>query len=297
MKITKSVRIAALSLVSFAIPVTGHCQTYALSAPITGAMTMSAQDLNGPTGSTGSFQLNFSTLTETIYLNPVAQTIEQVGTISATPSASSLSFQEVQQIPGVFPNPPTSVTGNVTVALAPTGGGLSFDTGPQPVTWNASDGAYTFDGSVSGFNNLVGSYSLVTGGQTFSGSFTYQLSLKQSQFGPLTPSAFNAVSTTGYPNTLTLGGLGGGGGELGLFQSSPSVVANVTATNGFNMALSVGDRSSVNGAGESGWGVGEFLEWSSPGTVTATELVPEPTSLSLLAFGILGIIFLRRRLS
>jgi hypothetical protein len=150
---------------------------------------------------------------------------------------------------------------------------------------------------VSGFNNLVGSYSLVTGGQTFSGSFTYQLSLKQSQFGPLTPSAFNAVSTTGYPNTLTLGGLGGGGGELGLFQSSPSVVANVTATNGFNMALSVGDRSSVNGAGESGWGVGEFLEWSSPGTVTATELVPEPTSLSLLAFGILGIIFLRRRLS
>src|ERR1039457_529364 len=55
-----------------------------------------------------------------------------------------MSVQDIQQIPGTFPNPPmTSVTGNVTVALAPTGSGISFDTGPQAVTYDASIGAYT----------------------------------------------------------------------------------------------------------------------------------------------------------
>src|ERR1039457_2260942 len=124
-----------------------------------------------------------------------------------------MSVQDIQQIPGTFPNPPiTSVTGNVTVALAPTGSGISFDTGPQAVTYDASIGAYTFNGNVYRFNNLAGSYTLVTGGQTYTGSFTYQLSIVGGAIG-----AFTSVSTVGYPNSLSLSGLGG----YAPFGSSP----------------------------------------------------------------------------
>lgn len=288
MRITKLLNITVLSLVSFAIPLTGHCQTYTLSTPITGSMTMSVQDLNGPAGNGGGFNLTFNNLTETVYLDPVAQTIRQVGTISVTASAPSISFQETQLVPGQFPNPPQNITGNVTVTLAPTGDVLSFDTGAQAVTWNSSKGAYTFDGDLLNFkNNFTGSYSLVTGGQTYNGSFTYGLSLGDSWSG----FTFNTVATAGYPNSLTLSGLGLQFPPAITFAASPNPAADVVAANGFQMKLSVGAERSVTGNSN-----GENFQWTSPGTITAT-LVPEPTSLSLLAFGMFGIAFLRRRSS
>src|ERR1035438_3338397 len=113
MKITKALNITVFSLLCFAIPVAGHCQIYTLSTPISGYMTMSVQDLNGPSGSSGGFQLNFNSLSETIYLDPVGETLRQVGTISFTPSATNLQFQETQTVPGQFPNPPTNVSGTL----------------------------------------------------------------------------------------------------------------------------------------------------------------------------------------
>ena len=165
---------------------------------------MGVQDLNGPGGSYGTFNLIFSNLTETVYLDPFAGTIRQVGVISLTVSTANISIQETQQIPGQFPNPPRDVSGSVTVTLAPTGGCLSFDTGPRPVTWNTASGAYTFDGHVVSLNNVEGSYLLITEGETYSGAFTYGLS------GNGNPDSgfydgnctFNTVYTTGYPNSL-----------------------------------------------------------------------------------------------
>src|ERR1035437_764781 len=129
MKISKSLNLSVLSFLCIAIPVAGHCQVYQLSTPISGYLTMSAQDLNGPAGSSGGFTFTFSNLTETVYLDAVAETIRQVGVIYGPPTATNISIQETQSIPGQFPNPPTNVSGSVTVTLAPTDGGLSFDTG------------------------------------------------------------------------------------------------------------------------------------------------------------------------
>ena len=264
MKISKSLNLTVLSFLSIAIPVAGHCQVYTLSTPISGYLTMSVQDLNGPAGSSGGFTFTFSNLTETVYLDPVTQTIRQVGVISGTPTATYISIQETQSIAGQFPNPPTNVSGSVTVTLAPTGGSLSFDTGSRPLTWNPTSGGYTCDGTVTSLTNFEGSYSLVTGGQTYSGSFTYGL-FYVSEGVVFT---FDMVSTLGYPASLTLSGtfqVGAGRGPA-YYAASPSTVANVAADNGFHADLSVGDQTPAVYIPP----VGEKIDWTSPGTITAT---------------------------
>lgn len=278
MKTAKPLRIAVLSLAIFAIPLTGHCQTYTLSTPISGSMTMGMQDATGPAGSYGNINLNFTKLTETIYLDPVAQTIRQIGMISYIPTASNISFQETQQVPGIFPNPPTNAVGNVTVTLAPAGGVLQFDTGAQPVTWSGPVGGYTFDGSMRNLGTVNGSYSLRTGGQTYSGDFSYQLPVYS-----IAGLTFSVLSTTGYPNSLALSGLGTQWGFTANYVPTPGTVVDMTANNGFHMMLDVGAPNYLAPGDE------ELFNWSSPGTITAT-LVPEPTSLSLAALGALTLL-------
>jgi len=73
-------------------------QVYQFTTPITGYMTMSAVDRNGPSGSSGGFVLQFNTLTETVYLDAVNETIRQVGFVSVTSSNQSLSFSETQEV-------------------------------------------------------------------------------------------------------------------------------------------------------------------------------------------------------
>jgi hypothetical protein len=106
----------------------------------------------------------------------------------------------------------------------------------------------------------VGSYSLLTGGQTNTGSFTYGLSCANDE---RLPSTFNTVSTTGYPNALALSGLN----DWTVFSVSPSVVADVLANDAFHMKLSIG----VYNDGDD---TGETFTWTSPGTITATLVTP-----------------------
>jgi Immunoglobulin I-set domain len=249
-----------------AMGLTARGQVYTLTTPISGSMTMSAGDQNGPAGSSGSFTLQFNTLTETIYIDPIAETIRQVGVISYTASATNISFQETQQIQGVFPNPPTNVIGSVTVTLATSGNGLSFDTGNQPATWNPSIGGYTFNSGVSSFLNMNGSYALISGGQTNAGVFNYDLNYYF--FSGSGPNTFNKVSTYGYPQTLTFSGLGYYNGPWGdIFTPTPDIVADVATTNGFHMQLRAGVLN-VYGCG----GTGEIFQWSSPDNITATNI-------------------------
>jgi|ERR1035437_2164960 hypothetical protein len=119
MRFTKIAYTVSLLIVGLGIPMSGNCQVYTLSTPISGSLSMSVQDLNGLAGSSGQFYFTFSNLTETVYLDPAAETIRQVGVISGTPTATNILVQETQSIPGQFPNPPTNVSGSVTVTLAP----------------------------------------------------------------------------------------------------------------------------------------------------------------------------------
>jgi hypothetical protein len=247
---------------------------------------MSVQDLSGPSGSSGNFDFNFSKLTETIYLDPDAQTIRQVGVIEGTPTASEIVINEIQQVPQQFPKPPTNVTGSVTVTLKPGGGGLYFDTGPRALTWSAASGGYTCDGHLRTLENNTGSYSLTTDGQTYSNNFAYNLYewvLNEAIYA----STFNTVSTMNYPNSLVLSGLGHGFWSTMVFPASPNVVADIMATNGFHLRLSVGIMQ-VNIVGAP---IGEFFIWSSPENVIATNvptggpvITRQPESLTVHAY-------------
>jgi hypothetical protein len=126
-----------------ALAMNGRSQVYQFSTPISGGMGLTISDANGPSGSSGSISLTFTNLIETVYLDPVAETIRQVGTISYTPSAHNITIQETQSV-SVFPNPPLNVSGTVVVTVDLSDGKLSFDTGVKPITWSGTAQGYTF---------------------------------------------------------------------------------------------------------------------------------------------------------
>jgi hypothetical protein len=230
-------KTTALLLVSLSVQLAGQAQVYQLSTPISGSMTMDMTDLAGPTGSSGSTVFTLNSLTETVYIDPVAETIRQVGSISVAPSGQDIVINETQQAPSPFPNPPHAAPGSITIYVAPSGGNImSFDTGPQPVTWNSASQNYTFDGTIYSFlTPISASYSLVTGGQTYSGTVSYTLAFN----GQGTTSySFGQLDTGSYPTAISLNGLGNGY-EGGVFSSQPSVVADVTAANGFHMPITL----------------------------------------------------------
>jgi len=251
-------------------------QIYQFTAPITGSMTMSVQEVssNAPSGSSGVVNLTLTALSETIYLDPVGATLRQVGALYYSLPDTNIQFQETQVTPPQFPNTNlASVSGTITVYLTPSESVLSFDTGPQPITWNTADSSYTIENTAltPGFA-FSGSYSLVTGGQTYTGSFAY--SINDNQGNDYAPAhTFNILSISNYPTSLQLSGLGNCCPQGVLFES-PGIVANVTASNGFEMQLSPGC--------EPYWccsHIGEIFSWTFADTVTATNLAYAEASI------------------
>ena len=235
MNISKSLNLTALFLFCIGLPLAGHGQTYYLSTALTSgyygnAPSLPIQDADYST----NIIFTWNTLTETIYVDPVAQTIRQVGFASVAPSVSSFVFNETRQIPGQFPNPPTNVQATVSVSLGFPGGGYSFDTGPQHIIWNTNAQAYTFNSDVETQPcSVIGSYSLVTGNQTFAGTFSYTFPVLG---GPL--SAFTELYLDDYPTSLGVDGLGGWFETLGYWNGGSSpVFASASAINGVQMQL------------------------------------------------------------
>ena len=258
----KSNALFGILTITAALAMNGRSQVYQFSTPISGWMGLWVYDSNGPSGNSGKIVLTFSNLTETVYLDAIAQTIRQVGTVSYIPSAPNATIQETQSV-SVFPNPPVAVAGSVAVNLALSGGAVSFDTGPQPVTWDAASQAYSFNGNLLSFGPAAVSWSLTTGGQIFTGAFSY--SLQWNAPDGFSATTFNLVSLVNYPSSLQLSGLGG----LTYFYYSDYYSAvgvsgqtQVTATNGFNMQL-------VPGPDGNAWGT-QFVWGANP--VTATNV-------------------------
>jgi hypothetical protein len=124
-KFLKAVRLLTLLILSLAMPLASSGQTYYLSTPITGGITIPATDYgddwdvsNGDVS--GSLTLTFTNLSEMVYLDLVNQTIRQVGTIYFTSPAPYLMLQETQativSIDGRSPTR-TNVFGTVKLVL------------------------------------------------------------------------------------------------------------------------------------------------------------------------------------
>jgi hypothetical protein len=238
---------------------TGGFQVFQFSEPISGSFAMSVKDLNGTSNASGTVSLSFNNLFETIYLDPTNDTLRQVGTISYTPSDTNLSFEDTQTniitTTNAFPNPPTYTTnvysGNAAVNLAPSGDVLSFDTSLQRLTWNPELSVYTLNAGLSAFP-IIGSYSLITGGQTYSGTFSFTLT-------PDDAYTFETVAAINYPSSIQLSDLG----EDGSAFSSPGIIAEAAASNGFAMELSAD---------------GQVFDWSSSPVTAAnvTNVLSQP---------------------
>lgn len=262
MKFTSALLVMVCLTATCLVPAHAQTQVFQLSIPISGNITMSARDLNGPPGSSGGFQLNFNSLIETIYVDPNAATIRQIGAITYTPTEPNFSFSENQINPTQFPNPPNYVFGSLTVYLAPAGTNLYFDTGPQPLIWTPSISAYTVENTdvfAQGIA-MTGSYLLVTGGQTYTNSFNYSLSLNQS--------IFSAFGFTNFPSSIVLSQLGYNTPSNDRLLRSPGEVVNFTAPNGFHLELSPGAEQMFSNSSN----FGEIFNLTFPGTVTATNI-------------------------
>jgi PEP-CTERM motif len=169
--IMKYNKIIGTCVVVLGIQLCGYSQTYTLQqtiSPIGPGFYDSGNPIGGIDWGSGA-------LSDTVVINPTAYTIEESGSIYLAPMENSLSVTETQSITSViqdFPNPPmtvtTPVTGNWTITMSLSGGAYSFDTGVQPLSWNGSE--YTFNGDTTVQIPISISYSLVTGGQTYSGT-------------------------------------------------------------------------------------------------------------------------------
>jgi hypothetical protein len=254
--------------------------TYKLSTPISGSLRMGIWDLYGPIteggrqpGINGSVDVSFETLTETVYLDPAAGTIRQIGFIAVAPSATNIliSLTETQHIPGQFPTLPQTVSGNITVTLNLVDGGIHFDTGPQPITWDVVNQVYTFGADLTNTIPFRGSYYWAAGGQIFAGTFSYVV---ENPEGWLHSFAFSQVSVSNYPASLFLSGLGDDGGPSAYLpvQSMaanpnvppPTIVADVLAADGFHLRLAPG--TDLNGEWRGYW-----FSWGCP-PVTAVNV-------------------------
>ena len=115
MKISRTLQIAATLILGLG-PVTGHAQTYFYSGPVSGwtEVDLSPQGLGA-----GGFIATFGTLTETLYYDPVALTLREVGSVTVNPSSGSFDIR------GYINWPPVE-TGSATLTVG-NNGSVSFD--------------------------------------------------------------------------------------------------------------------------------------------------------------------------
>jgi len=172
----------------------------------------------------GSFQLNLNQLTENIYIDPTNNTIREVGAFSYSPSAPFITLSKTNL---------ANISSKLTVYLAPAGGTLPFDTGPQNLT-EVSAGQYSFNGVIGSLGAFKGSYSMTTGGQTNSGSFNYSLNA----FFVPNFNGYDGLLTTDYPESITLNSVGN---QSGYLTPSPwPFEIFITANNGVQWELELG---------------------------------------------------------
>jgi PEP-CTERM motif len=155
-----------------------------------------------------------------ITINQGAGTVQDSGTIDIPAATATFNFQQTQSLAAVFPNPPQNVTGDISVTLSYAGGFIPFNTGIQSLAFQGGT-IWGFNGSADLSVPLTLSYSLMTGGQTYTGSINTTLGA--------TIDCGSTINIANYPSSIQL-----------IPDKSPLVsngsdflTINVTATDGF----------------------------------------------------------------
>lgn len=275
MKPRNSLSAAVSFIIGFALlrvmSVFGYSQEYTFALPLQSDSynlnTMEFYLQHNQTGTTsannnGGFIASLTGLSETIYLDPVANTLRQVGTLSLDQTFSVgqyAGFQVVndQDIP-------------YQLAITQVVQGITFDTGPRPYTNIAGSLSYSFDSRVQLNMGVIVFYSLETGGAVINGSFSYT-EYRDGVVRRGYPYTFSTFSTDGdFPSVLQMsGGLVMQGEQFEAFRASNG--GSVSAPNGVSFDFTPGEAGDHT----------DWFRWGSNGDVYAS-LVPEPTPVSLL---------------
>ncbi|MGA2604871.1 MAG: PEP-CTERM sorting domain-containing protein [Verrucomicrobiia bacterium] len=244
---------------------TAYSQTYFVSTRVSGYVQLAVEDAAGATSACGGGTAGFGVLSDTVCLDLAANTIREIGSVTFAGGAN-ITFEDGRIVAGS--NGLQLVDANVTVNLS-VPSALTFDTGVQPLLWVPAIQSYEFTATL-GSVPITGSYSVVTGGQTYSGPLNYNL-----YTGMLL--LFQQVATSSYPAFITLSGLRGG--EL---QHPGPQLVYFTALDGLNIQLQAGEQ---DGTYSYGWNLGAI----------EAEMIPEPGSLALLSLGMCALSMVHRR--
>jgi hypothetical protein len=169
----------------------GHenIEDYSYSGPVNGTSDVG---LNPGGGYLGAIESHFGNISESVYYNPVAQTIEEVGTLTVTPYMGSFDMTRI------FGSPSTVGSATLTVG---NNGVVSFDT-----IFSADGGGFysgLFDLPVSGQGNY--------NGQSFDTTWNIELPMTID----LLNSSQNSLTFTQSPN--------GSGSPFGSVFGSPVI--------------------------------------------------------------------------
>ncbi|GEM_PF-5536807 len=259
-------RGALLVLITPGFSLFGNAQEYSFSDATSGFgeinMTDRTPQVDNTTHPYGGTVVQFDTFSDTLYFDPIGSTLRQVGTVSLQPYTTSFSFHENQANGG---NP---IPGDVSITLQIASNALSFDTGATPISWDPDNHVFDVPHGITLQGTVNASYSVVTGGQTYTGDFSYDVHYKMA--------GFTQLDTNGSPASIELSHFLNGNSEFG------QQIIEVPLTNGFDMDLHVGG----GGDGTSEW------DWSSP--TEDAFVVPEPGSLAIAALAVPVVLWHRR---
>jgi hypothetical protein len=248
--------VLAATFMSSALSSPGQDYEYQFTAPINGQFQQGAADPGNSWQGIGQL-FDFGTLTETLYYDPTANTLQQTGSFTLSATTFSGSFEDDKVISGGALVPATVL---VTYTLNNGNSSVSFNSGVLSVGANpAMNWSIPFTEAIT----------VMTGGQSYDSVLSGNISEANTitSLSEFTPGS--VVISQGIPNN-----------SENIYD--PNLVDTVTAADGWS--ANIYDAVSDGYLGES--------YYVDPVTAYA---VPEPGTLMMFSVGAFGLKFIFRR--
>jgi hypothetical protein len=241
----------------------GQDYEYQFTAPIIGYFEQSACDANTLNGTQTDFQ--FGTLSETVFYNPTANTVQQIGSFTLNATSFSGSFGD----PEPYPN---GIPAIVSLVYTLNGGDntVSFNSGVESLNGNGVNGppSTALNWSIP-FTEAI---TVTTGGESYSALMSGSV-----------PDAFGTTSISQFtPESIVISQISDP--DWNIFGAGPTVA--ISASDGWSSTI-------IGSGGDDGFAP----ETWQVDPVTAYA-VPEPGSLTIFFVGGFGLMLaLRLRLA